>query len=166
VQAGRPERAALVLGREVEVEGVAVRGAGRGNAIGIPTANLDCQADLRPAIGIYAAWGELIEPEPTGPLPGGHLQIRRVTERHPAAVSVGYNATFTGGGSELLPLHIEAHFIRPKGAAPLPALYGRTVRLHLKSRLRDEQRFSSVDALVAQIHRDIDETKALLGVTW
>ena len=84
----------------------------------------------------------------------------------PAAVSIGYNATFMNGDTALPALSIEAHFLQPSGAPPLPAFYGQTVRLHLKSRLRDEQRFPSVEALLAQIHLDINATKALLGVTW
>jgi FAD synthase len=62
-------------------------------------------------------------------------------------------------------LSIEAHLIE-RGAPALSPFYGRTVRLHLRARLRDEERFSSVDALVAQIRRDIDSTKSILDVGW
>jgi riboflavin kinase/FMN adenylyltransferase len=183
VQAGHPERAALVLGRDPEVEGVVVAGAARGRQLGFPTANLQCDADLRPAVGIYAAWAEILEEIPAqrptssprknpGPAPGvspgsafTELVPRLIKERHPAAVSVGYNATFTAGGSALPPLSIEAHLIE-RGAPALPPFYGRTVRLHMRARLRDEERFSSIDELVAQIRRDIDATKSILDVAW
>jgi riboflavin kinase/FMN adenylyltransferase len=169
VQAGHPERAALVLGRDPEVEGVVVAGAARGRTLGFPTANLQCDVDLRPAVGIYAAWAEILEPPPLAPAPAAAeleaLVPRLVKERHPAAVSVGYNATFTAGGSALPPLSIEAHLIE-RGAPALPPFYGRTVRLHLRARLRDEERFSSVEALVAQIRSDIDTTKSILDVAW
>ncbi len=55
VGAGEVERAAPLLGRPVEVEGVVVRGDARGNTLGYPTANLDVEPDvLVPAFGIYA----------------------------------------------------------------------------------------------------------------
>ncbi len=178
VRAGRLEPAALVLGRDVELEGTVVRGAGRGRGLGFPTANLDCQAELRPAIGIYAGWAEILresQNKEQDALP--HLPLRtqiwprQIAERHPTAVSVGYNPTFINGDPALSPVTIEAHLIQPRAltsavVSPLPSFYGKTVRLHLKTRLRDEQRFSSVQALVAQIHCDIEKTKQLLQVVW
>lgn len=173
VQAGHPERAALVLGRDPELEGVVVAGAARGRTLGFPTANLQCDADLRPAVGIYAAWAEILEAvgpstDALEPAPGAEIADfvpRLVKERHPAAVSVGYNATFTAGVSALPPLSIEAHLIE-RGTPALPPFYGRTVRLHLRARLRNEERFSSIDALVAQIRRDIEATRSILDVAW
>jgi riboflavin kinase/FMN adenylyltransferase len=75
VHAGDPERAATLLGRPPEVEGIVVRGDGRGRELGFPTANLDVPQDLLvPADGVYAGWA------------GG----RR------AAVSIGTNPHFDG----------------------------------------------------------------------
>jgi riboflavin kinase/FMN adenylyltransferase len=162
IQAGRPERAALVLGEDFELEGEVVHGAARGRTLGFPTANLKGEAELRPAVGIYAAWAELIGPA----VSGDEVVSRQVIGRYPAAVSVGYNATFTAADATQPPLSVEAHLIQPQGAPPLPSLYGQTVRLHILRRLREELRFPSIEALVAQIHRDIDQTKVLLGVTW
>lgn len=166
VQAGRIERAALVLGSDFESEGEVVHGAARGRTIGFPTANLRPEAELRPAVGIYAAWADLLSDSTQGnPDPGPifELEPRKVLSRHPAAVSVGYNATFTAGSDTVPPLSIEAHLIQPPGAPPL-SLYGKTVRLAFKSRLRDELRFSSVDALVEQIGLDVETTRAILGI--
>jgi len=67
-------------------------------------------------------------------------------------------------GSTWPQLSIEAHLIQP-APAPWLDLYGQTLRLSLVARLRSEERFDSVAALVAQIGRDIDTTKTLLGVT-
>jgi riboflavin kinase/FMN adenylyltransferase len=191
VQEGRVSEAARLLGRAVEIEGVVEHGAARGRQLGFPTANLRLDAELTPAVGIYAAWAEIL-----GPLPDStpssavsrSLFYRPVLARHPAAVSVGYNATFTarpipkeasssappteaagagsaGGQTATWPqLSIEAHLIQPDGSAWLD-LYGQTLRLTLVARLRDEQRFPSVDALRAQIAADVATTKALLGVT-
>lgn len=149
---GRPERAALLLGRDPEVEGTVVHGAGRGRTIGVPTANLAPENELLPATGVYAAWAELLDAE------------RRVTARYPAAVNVGHNPTFAVAGGA--PLTIEAHLLEgPGGAAraPVPDLYGHAVRLALRARLRGEQRFPSVEALVAQIRTDIDAVARLLA---
>lgn len=168
VQAGRLERAALVLGCDFESEGEVVHGAARGRTLGFPTANLRPDAELRPAVGIYAAWADVLAPESdTGqfePQTAMEVAPRKVLSRHPAAVSVGYNATFTASSDTVPPLSIEAHLIQPPGAPPL-SLYGQTVRLAFRSRLRDELRFSSVEALVEQIQRDVDQAKECLGIT-
>lgn len=174
VQGGRVDEAAQVLGREVEVEGIVVPGAARGRTLGIPTANLRTEADLQPAVGIYAAWAEILGPPTPDSAAGDHIdaaavpmevQTRPVLATYPAAVSVGYNATFTAreGAAWPPPVSIEAHLIQPSGDAWLD-LYGQVVRLRLAARLRDEQKFSSVDALVTQIQRDIADTRAILGV--
>lgn len=188
VQEGRLDRAAQLLGRPVEVEGVVEHGAARGRQLGFPTANLRPDAELTPVVGIYAAWAEIL-----GPLPPAssaesvvsRLHYRPVLARYPAAVSVGYNATFTsrplpneaspaaaprgpsaaerggGHGTTWPQLSIEAHLIQPAGADWLD-LYGQTLRLQLVARLRDEQRFPSIDALKAQIAADVAQTSSLL----
>ena len=75
VHAGDPERAATLLGRPPEVEGIVVRGDGRGRELGFPTANLDVPANLLvPPDGVYAGW---------------------TRDRH-AAVSIGTNPHFDG----------------------------------------------------------------------
>jgi riboflavin kinase/FMN adenylyltransferase len=57
LHAGEPERAATLLGRPPEVEGIVVRGDGRGRELGFPTANLDVPEDLLvPPDGVYAGW--------------------------------------------------------------------------------------------------------------
>jgi riboflavin kinase/FMN adenylyltransferase len=85
VHAGDPERAATLLGRPPEVEGIVVRGDGRGRELGFPTANLDVPVDLLvPPDGVYAGWS------------GG----RR------AAVSIGTNPHFDG-----VERRVEAHLL-------------------------------------------------------
>jgi riboflavin kinase / FMN adenylyltransferase len=85
VQSGDPERAATLLGRPPEVEGIVVRGDGRGRELGFPTANLDVPPDLLvPPDGVYAGWA------------GG----RR------AAVSIGTNPHFDG-----VERRVEAHLL-------------------------------------------------------
>jgi len=132
---GRVEGAALLLGRPPEVEGEVVRGDGRGRTIGVPTANLRADTELIPKNGVYAA--EALLPDGT---------------RRAAAVNVGTNPTFMQGQ----PVTVEAHLLEWSGD-----LYGQRLRLSFRKRLRAEERFSSVDALVAQIRKDIEATRSL-----
>jgi riboflavin kinase/FMN adenylyltransferase len=130
--------AAELLGRPHELEGVVVRGDGRGRSIGFPTANLDVDPALcRPDVGIYAG---------TWTRPGG--------ERLVAAISVGRRPTF----HEHAEVAVEAHLCDFD-----TDLYGERGRLAFVARLRDEQRFESVDALVAQIALDVEATRAAVG---
>jgi riboflavin kinase/FMN adenylyltransferase len=137
---GRVEGAKLLLGRPFEITGLVVRGAGRGRALGVPTANLDPEGELLPRAGIYAARARLL---------GGAALVR------PAAVSVGTNPTFTPDSA---PLTVEAHLLDFDGD-----LYGARLRLEIEAHLRDERRFATADELVAQIRRDIARTRELLA---
>jgi riboflavin kinase/FMN adenylyltransferase len=136
---GAVEEAARLLGRPHRVRGVVGAGDGRGGSeLGFPTSNLTVAAELAlPGLGIYACWYE----RPSG-------------ERHRAAVSVGRRPTFYGGDGALL---VEAHLLDFSGN-----LYGEHARLSFVRRLRDELAFSSVDDLVAQMHRDVAGARAAL----
>ena len=108
-----------------------MRGDGRGRELGFATANLAAGAAHArvPASGIYAGWG--------------HLD----GSSHPAAISVGYNPTFSDARDRV---RIEAHLLDFDRD-----VYGRPLRVEFTHRLRGEERFGSVDELVAQVHRDI-----------
>jgi riboflavin kinase/FMN adenylyltransferase len=85
LHAGEPERASVLLGRPPEVEGIVVRGDGRGRELGFPTANLDVpEALLVPPDGVYAGW----------------------TGDRRAAVSIGTNPHFDG-----VERRVEAHLL-------------------------------------------------------
>ncbi|HXJ23676.1 MAG TPA: bifunctional riboflavin kinase/FAD synthetase [Polyangia bacterium] len=142
VTAGDMRRAASLLGRPFELEGVVVRGAARGRSLGFPTANLACETELGPRLGIYAARVRLVD----GP---------DDATAHLAAVSVGRNPTFTGPDA---PVIVEAHLLDFTGD-----LYGRRLRLEMIDRLRDEQKFDSVEALVTQIGADVARVRALMS---
>lgn len=139
VAAGRPADAAPLLGRAFELEGRVVRGAARGKALGFPTANVVPEGELLPKLGIYAARATILD----GPLAG--------TTRS-AALSVGKNTTFTDADA----VSVEAYLLDFDGD-----LYDRRLRLELGARLRDEQRFDSIDALIAQITADVARVRAL-----
>jgi len=136
--AGSVEAAGELLGRPAWLEGAVVRGDGRGRELGFPTANLALvPRSPSPAIGIYAGAAHL---------PGSS---------HAAAISVGYNPTFTDDRSEV---RVEAYLLDFDAD-----IYGSPLRLDLDHRLRDEIRFESVDALVEQLHRDVDQVRSLQG---
>lgn len=151
---GQIEGAEVLLGRPYELSGVVVRGAARGRDLGYPTANLSVDTELRPKPGIYAARAILL---PTGtPSAAGSAADSAATPQTgtwTAAVSVGTNPTFTSDGS----VTVEAHLLDFSGD-----LYGRRLRLELVQRLRDERRFESIAALVAQIAEDVARTRAIV----
>lgn len=135
--AGRVRPAARLLGRPFDLDGTVVHGKERGRQIGYPTANLETPQDLKPATGIYAV----------------RAQIGRAGPWLPGAASVGFNPTF--GDTDLT---VEVFLIDFQGD-----LYGRRMRVQFIERLRPERRFDSVDALVAQMGRDVAQAKALLA---
>lgn len=136
VMQGNVGGAALLLGRPYFVEGEVVRGDGRGRTIGVPTANVDSQRELLPKVGVYAT---------RATLPSGRV-VDSVT-------NVGLRPTFQGQG-----VRVEAHLFDVD-----EDLYGRRLRVDFIARLRDEQRFADVSALIAQIHTDIASAKAALA---
>ncbi len=133
--------AAAALGRPHRVEGVVVRGHMRGRALGFPTANLETLPHTAtPADGIYAGW-----------LISLNLDGTEVT-RWPAAISVGTNPTF--GGSDR---SVEAYALDHDDLD----LYGFHAAIDFAARLRGNDRFETVDALVTQMHADVAQARAL-----
>ncbi|HLL23667.1 MAG TPA: riboflavin kinase, partial [Kofleriaceae bacterium] len=129
LQAGDVAAATRLLGRPWDIDGVVVHGAKRGRAIGIPTANITPASDLLVAPGIYAV---TLTADDGRPLP--------------AVASLGRNPTFVEQGG----LVLEVHVLDWDGD-----LYDRRVRTTFVSRIRDEAKYDTIDALLAQIHRDI-----------
>src|SRR5260221_981770 len=127
---GAAEQASRYLGRPFRLAGQVVEGAKRGRLLGIPTANLAISEErATPALGVYACRAQA---------PGWQGQ---------AVVNIGFRPTFEGG--EARPT-LEAHLLDFSGD-----LYGQTVTLDFMARLRPEIKFAGVDALLAQIQRDI-----------
>ena len=122
------------------MSGEVVPGDARGRTIGIPTANIEfpeCKAV--PLNGVYACWAGL-----------DGKKVR-------AVVNIGLRPTFTHPAGQVLP-RVEAHLLN--FAADL---YGKTMSLEFVERLRPEQKFPSVEALVAQIHADINTARDILA---
>jgi riboflavin kinase/FMN adenylyltransferase len=141
--AGDVRQAARVLGRPHRMRGTVVHGDKRGRDLGFPTANLAPEsAGMVPADGVYAGW--LRRPGLPPGSPDGVL---------PAAVSVGTNPTFDG-----LQRRVEAYVLDRTDLD----LYGEEVVLEFVERLRPTLRFDGVDALVAQMHQDVDGVREVL----
>jgi riboflavin kinase/FMN adenylyltransferase len=119
-----------LLGAPFMVQGEVVHGDKRGRELGFPTANLVPRTGhVTPGHGVYAC---------------------RTGDGQIAAVNVGVRPMFTTGRGEL----IEAYLLDFDGD-----LYGTELRLEFLKRLRGEKRFASVDALVEQMHRDVEQAR-------
>jgi len=135
VSAGEVAAAARFLAAPFQMRGTVAHGDKRGRTLGFPTANLVPDSALVvPDHGIYACHAEV------------------AGERRIAAVNVGVRPTFqTGRG-----LLVEAFLLDFDDD-----IYGQELRLDFLERLRGEKRFDSVEALVEQMHRDVDEARRI-----
>jgi riboflavin kinase/FMN adenylyltransferase len=129
--AGEVEESTRLLGSPFLLAGTVVHGEARGRELGFPTAN--------------------IVPEERLLCPGHGVYACRAGERL-AAVSIGVRPTFQTGRAEL----IEAYLLDFDGD-----LYGSTLELSFLVRLRGERRFESAQALVEQMHRDVQRTREI-----
>jgi len=162
---GRVEAAAQLLGRPFDLDGEVVRGVGRGRKLGFPTANIRTEAELLPAVGVYAVRARLIEAQgsPADALRTGEPVTYippRVRGAVLGAANLGLNPTFRDdahAGSRREPLMLEVNLFDFD-----QDLYGRTLRIEFVHRLRDERRFPNVDALKEQIARDVAAARTLL----
>jgi riboflavin kinase/FMN adenylyltransferase len=138
IAAGDVVAAGVALGRPHRLEGIVVRGEGRGRALGYPTANLATPPHAAvPADGVYAC-----------------RFVHRGRELA-AAVSIGTNPTFSGRERrvEAFVLDLEEDF------------YGERVALDFLARLRGMRRFDTPEQLVAQIGEDVAQTRTVLERT-
>lgn len=155
---GEVERAAAVLGRPFQLEGVVERGHQRGRALGFPTANvaLDAAAGLQlPADGVYAGTLAVLAPPSDWPswADVGATTGLRLGDWAAAAISVGTNPTFDGVNRQ-----VEAYVLDRDDLQ----LYGWQVGVRFVSRLRPTLRFTSVEELVQAMHHDVDQARVLL----
>jgi riboflavin kinase/FMN adenylyltransferase len=147
VDAGDMVAAGEALGRPHRVEGVVVRGDGRGEALGFPTANVaPPMYSAIPADGVYAAWFTVLG---QGPVSGSVVP----GERYPAAVSVGTNPTFSGRART-----VEVFVIDNTAD-----LYGQHVAVDFVARIRGQEKFGSVPDLIAAMNADTDRARSLLS---
>ena len=124
-----------LLGRNHKLSGVVVLGDQRGRALGFPTANLDVDPQLLlPGDGIYATWA-IID-----------------GKRHQAATSIGVRPTF-----DLTERLVEV-FVMDFSED----LYGKTMGVEFISKVRDQEKFDGLDALIKQINQDVDDCRQVL----
>jgi riboflavin kinase/FMN adenylyltransferase len=147
VDAGDMVAATEALGRPHRVEGVVVRGDGRGKGMGYPTANVaPPMHSAIPADGVYAAWFTVLGhgPETGTVVPG---------KRYSAAVSVGTNPTFSGRTRTVEAFVLDAN----------ADLYGQHVAVDFVARIRGQKKFSSVEDLIEAMGRDTEKARVILA---
>lgn len=139
VATGDLEAANRLLGRAFALEGVVVAGDGRGRELGFPTANVVVSSSYAtPPDGVYAGWA----------------RVER-GEAAPAAISLGTRPTFyPRGGPRLLEVYLLDQELD---------LYGRSLEVAFHSRLRPQEHFESVEALMTQMRDDVAAVRVRTG---
>jgi len=135
LSAGDVKLAGDLLGRPYRLSGRVRRGEQRGRTIGFPTANQIFPRQLLPGNGVYAT------------------RVCYAGQNFAAVTNIGVRPTF-GGGQQT----VESHLIE---GGP-HELYGIPIEVTFIARIRDEQRFASVEALKEQIGKDVQTARAIL----
>lgn len=125
-----------LLGRPYSIKGEVVRGQQLGTDLGFPTCNINPQRRKIPLHGVYAS------------------EVRLVDKFRPAAVNIGYRPTITEQGNALL----EAHILDFD-----EVLYGKTIEVIFRAKLRDEIKFANLDALKQQIEVDVAQVRQMFA---
>ena len=140
IVAGDVRGAAALLGRWYELRGLVGHGEKRGRELGFPTANLEVSKEMQIcADGVYAGW--YLRPDGT---------------RHQTAISVGRQPTFYESRPFSL---VEAHLLDFQGD-----LYDEVGTVELVARLRGQEKFASVEALIDQMSSDVAQTRRTLAM--
>ncbi len=132
---GRVADAVNILGRNFTLDGEVVHGDGRGRKLGFPTANLVTQKEILPRDGVYA------------------VKVKWHEDNYDGVINIGRRPTFAGSAPTL-----EIHLLDFQGD-----LYGERLRIYFVERLRDEQRFPSVESLQEAVVADIERARELLA---
>jgi riboflavin kinase/FMN adenylyltransferase len=131
---GRPQEVEALLGRPFSLQGWVVHGEGRGRTIGFPTANVEVDAPyLLPKHGVYA------------------VRARWADQARYGVMNIGLKPTFR---DDLQKPTVEIHLFDTEAD-----LYGKRMTVECLSYLRSEKKFSSVEALIQQIHTDAEQAK-------
>ena len=137
IRNGNLDAASQMLGRPYSVSGKVISGDGVGNKLGFPTANVDVAGLTLPPNGVYAA------------------QVQFQDQTLPAALNLGYRPTLQSTEPQL---RMEVHLLDFA-----QNLVGQELEVIFVERLRDEQKFPSLDALQHQITADIAKARELFG---
>ena len=132
---GKLDEAKKMLGRKFSIEGLVIKGDGKGREIGFPTANLDTKGLIIPPNGVYAA----------------HARLNGKSFK--SVVNIGIRPTINKTSSLL---QVETHLLEFNNE-----VYGQVIEIEFISRLRDEILFNSIEELKKQISSDINHAKNL-----
>jgi riboflavin kinase / FMN adenylyltransferase len=125
-----------LLGRPYSIKGEVVKGLQIGTGLGFPTCNINPQRRRIPLHGVYAC------------------QVRLGDRIRQAAVNIGYRPTISDNGDALLEAHI-LDFDED--------LYGKTIEVIFRHKIRDEKKFEGLEELKQQIILDVELTRQILG---
>jgi riboflavin kinase/FMN adenylyltransferase len=137
IENGDLSRAARLLGRPFTLLGTVVAGDRLGRTIGFPTANLSAHNEQYPPNGVYA------------------VEVQRGDEKLRGVVNIGVRPTIANASGERV---LEVHLF--DFAADI---YGEDLEVTFRQFLRPEQKFAGLDALKAQIARDVQAARAVFG---
>jgi len=138
ISEGHLVQAEKLLGRAFAVSGEVVKGDGRGRQLGYPTANVKYSAEVLPPLGVYAV----------------RVQLGKTSFQGMA--NLGIRPSFKSENSAAL-LEVNIFNFRRK-------IYGRSLTVEFVAKIRDEQKFPSKEALIAQIAKDEIRVRRLLQV--
>ncbi|MCZ6769194.1 MAG: bifunctional riboflavin kinase/FAD synthetase [Acidobacteria bacterium] len=134
---GRVALAKRLLKRPYQIQGLVVRGSGKGVELGFPTANLELENELIPANGVYAT------------------RVHLDGQSYPSVTNVGHRPTLHEGTSG-------APVVEPHLLDFDEDIYGRQMQLDFCFRLRAEKKFEGISELQEQIARDVAATRKYL----
>jgi len=137
--AGRLDEAAILLGRPYSMAGPVIKGRQLGRSLGFPTANLRVHRQPGPLNGIFAV----------------RCRVSGIEGLLDGVASIGYRPTV--GGEDFL---LEVHLFNFDGD-----LYRRRMQVEFIARLRDEEKFDSLEVLVEQMQQDASQARAILSKT-
>ncbi len=136
VMDGKMGEARRLLGRYYQIRGEVASGRNRGGRLlGFPTANINLQDELSPKRGIYA------------------VTVQHESRIFAGVANIGYSPTFDDNI-----FTVEVHILDFH-----KNIYGDSIKVNFVQRLRDEIKFDGIEALSAQIRRDVTQARKILG---
>lgn len=151
--AGKPDRAAELLGRAWEIEGRVEEGKKVGRDLGFPTANIPLGEYLHPMPGIYAIRARIDDGVIDGAIDGGGFGADADAEWRDGVANIGIAPSF-----EDRPFLLEAHLFDFDGN-----LYGKHLRVQIVAYVRPEAAFPDMESLKAQIADDCAVARRVLS---
>lgn len=145
-----------LLGRPYSILGDVVKGQGLGRQLGFPTANLNPHSEALPPRGVYLVSLDVISIElKKTKIPDSFILKDSISASGLLGLlNIGFRPTLREKSKELVP---EIHILNYRGN-----LYGKTLEVTFKKKLRDEIRFDSLEDLKKQIREDIQSVDKMV----